>query len=179
MIATLRARWRAAPVAHRVMLLAAPTLMLAWLLVRGEPAKLSVLLLGLVLLLATATTAVRQLTFVGAHRTIILIAVVAALANCSAQRSLFSADFARARAEVDAMTCADALAIEAGHAARGRTWTRLRTGDFESHAPQAWRWMDLYLQPLSDRHFTVRSGVLAGDDIRVDLDCRTGATARR
>jgi hypothetical protein len=65
MLATLRARWRAAPRPHRVMLLAAPALMLAWLVVHGEPAKQGVLLLGLLLLLVTATTAVRAGAWTG------------------------------------------------------------------------------------------------------------------
>lgn len=179
MVATLRARWGAAPMPHRVMLLAAPALMLAWLLVRGEPAKHGVLLLGMLLLLATATTAVRQLTFVGSRRTIIVLALAAALANCSAQRAMFTADFARTQSEIDAFTCDDVHAIEAGGTAAGRAWTR---GPFDGHvaqAPQAWRWIDLYLQPMGEGRYSIRAGAWTGDDVFGGLDCRTGATASR
>jgi hypothetical protein len=173
----LKAAWRNAPAAHRFMLLASPGLALAFLLVRGEPAKVGVLLLGLLLVLATATTSVRQVTFAGRHRLVIVVALALALGNCGSQRWMWSNDYARTQSEISRFTCEQAQEVRVGSKVGGRGWAAGPQGTFVAHAPQAWRWIDLYLAPHQDGGYHLSAGPWTNDDVYADLHCRAASNS--
>lgn len=173
--------WRNSPVLHRILLVAGPALLVGWFVVRGESAKQLVAILGFAVLIATALAAMKQVLIVGAHRALILVALVLALGSCGTERWLFFSDVSRTLSEIQAMDCGSARRIAAGLPVPGRDWRVFREGVHTAPAPTAWRWVDLYLHAPNEsarEQYAVTAGAWTNDMVDAVVDCPEPGTPR-